>query len=115
MYVKIKTFIIIICIHILFNICIPILIIKKLLINEKVSFKKKLIKNINKKDKHNRKSMEKSNNTKSISNHHTIKSQILKVIRSKILCISKNEYRLILKQPIILFVVIIKIKTKVFF
>ena len=59
--------------------------IKKLVRNENISFKKKLTKNINKKDKHSIKSIEKSNIIKSKSNHHSIKSQTLNVIKSKIL------------------------------
>lgn len=59
--------------------------IKKLCTKENINFKKKLIKNINKNDKHRIKSMEKSNITKSKSNHQIKKSHILNVIKSKIL------------------------------
>ena len=60
-------------------------IIIKFIKKENSNLKKKCIRNINIKDKHNIKSKLKSNNKKSKSNHHNIKSHSLQEIKSKIL------------------------------
>ena len=69
----------------IFKIRCKTLNIIKLFKNENITLIKKCNKKINKKDKHRMKSKLKSNNIKSKSNHHNIKSHILKIIKSKIL------------------------------